>query len=47
MKDPVRFENSQKGSGLGKRGKIKKMKDSARFESSQNVGSLGKRGNIK
>ena len=49
MKDPARFENSQKGSNLGKRGKIKmrKLKDPARFENSQKVGGLGKRGNIK
>ena len=40
MKDPARFENSQKGSSLGKKGKInkelkKKMKDPARLENSQ------------
>ena len=39
MKDPIRFENSQKGSNLGKRGNInkelKKMKDPARLENSQ------------
>ena len=49
MKNLARFENSQKGSNLGKRGKIKerKMKDPARFKNSQKVGDLGKRGNIR
>ena len=49
MKDPTRFENSQKWSSLGKREKIKerKIKDPARFGNSQKVGDLGKRGNIR
>ena len=49
LQPPARIENSQKGSGIGKREKIKikKMKNSARFKNSQKVGSLGKRGNIK
>ena len=43
------FENSQKGSSLAKRGKIKmkKMKDPTKFENSQKVGDLGKRVNIR
>ena len=49
IKNPARFENSQKGSSLGKRGKIKmrKIKDPARFGNSQKVDGLGKKGNIR
>ena len=49
LQPPARFENSQKGGDLGKRGKIKGKKNERpiRFKNSQKGGSLGRRENIK